>query len=304
MSNPLIDKIVVDRDRCGACGLCAEICHEQCIALVKEKGRKAAEVDHALCSTCTQCIAICPRQALSWDRVPALPYDRDRLPAAEQLAELLKQRRTIRRFQERPIDRARLAEIVGYGIYAPTNHYALRAIVVDDPAIMEALDRIVMRFARWMYNLFYRYRMVFNLVRAITPAVDAKGKVKLERGLASGRTFDTLPAALILVAGDRRILLAEASAQYALYNMILYAQAQGIGSRINGGMPLVLNQSRAAKGRLGLGKREHILAAVELGYPAVRFRNKVEGKTMGIEWNGGNPPGSPTPLAQGKEQQK
>ena len=31
---------------------------------------------------------------------------------------------------------------------------------------------------------------------------------------------------------------------------------------------------------------EHILAMVELGYPAVRFRNKVEGKTLSIAWNG------------------
>jgi len=279
--------IVVDRDRCGACGLCAEICHEHCIALVKENGGRSVQVDHALCSTCTQCIAICPRQALSWDRAPAVPYDWDRLPAAEQLDELFKQRRTIRRFDGRKIDRTLIAEIVGYGIYAPTNHYALRAIVVDDPAIMEALDGIVMRFVARVYDLLYRRRAVFNLVRTITPAINAKAKVKMEHGLAQGRTFDTLPAALVLVAGDRRVLLAVESAQYALYTMILYAQAKGIGSRINGGIPLVLDRSRAARERLGLGKREHILATVELGHPSVQFRNKVEGKKMSIEWNGG-----------------
>jgi ferredoxin len=277
--------IVVDREKCRGCGLCAGICHEQCIALVKENGGRAAEVDCALCSTCTQCIAICPRQALSWDSVPAVPYDRDRLPSAEQLAELFKQRRTVRRFQERAIDRALLAEIVHYGIYAPTNNYALRAIMVDDPALMEAIDGILMRFVRRIYNVCYRHKLVFNLLRAITPAVDAKGKVKLERGLEKGRTFDTLPAALVFVVGDRRILLSVESAQYALYTMILYVQVQGIGSRINGGIPLVLNRNRAIRKRLGLGKWEHILAAVELGYPAVRFKNKVEGKRMSIQWN-------------------
>ena len=29
------------------------------------------------------------------------------------------------------------------------------------------------------------------------------------------------------------------------------------------------------------------LGAFGLGYPAVRFRNKVEGKTLSIQWNGG-----------------
>jgi hypothetical protein len=68
--------------------------------------------------------------------------------------------------------------------------------------------------------------------------------------------------------------------------MILYAQAKGIGSRINGGVPLTLDRSKWARQRLELQKHEHILAALELGYPAVRFRNKVEGKTMSIVWNG------------------
>jgi nitroreductase len=80
--------------------------------------------------------------------------------------------------------------------------------------------------------------------------------------------------------------MSEASAQYALYNMILYAQARGIGSRINAGGPITLDRSRAARRRLGLERQEHILATLELGYPAVRFRNKVEGKTMPMAWNG------------------
>jgi hypothetical protein len=68
--------------------------------------------------------------------------------------------------------------------------------------------------------------------------------------------------------------------------MILYAQTKGIGSRINGGIPLTLGRSRRARQRLGLQRHERILAAVELGYPAVRFRNKVEGKHMRVSWNG------------------
>jgi len=35
----------------------------------------------------------------------------------------------------------------------------------------------------------------------------------------------------------------------------------------------------------GLQKQEHILGTLELGYPAVRFRNKVESKTMSIVWD-------------------
>ena len=278
--------IVVDKNKCIGCGQCARICHERCIALADGTGDAVAQIDHALCSTCTQCIAICPRQALSWDHVPPVAYEDGRLPSAEQLEELIKQRRTIRHFEQNGIDRALVEEIVGYGLYAPSNNYQLRAILVDDPATMEALDRIVLRFVSWIYKLFYRSEIVFNLVRAITPAMDPKDKVKMESDLERGRTYDTLPAAMVFIAGDRRIGLSEASAQYALYNMILYAQAKGIGSRLKGTGPIMLDRSRAAKKLLGLGKKEHILGTLELGYPAVRFRNKVEGKKMSIEWSG------------------
>ena len=278
--------IVVDEDKCIGCGLCARICHEQCIVLADGSGDTVAQIDHALCSTCTQCIAICPRQALSWDHVPPVAYEDGRLPSAEQLEELIKQRRTIRHFEQNGIDRALVEEIVGYGLYAPSNNYQLRAILVDDPATMEALDRIVLRFVSWIYKLFYRSEIVFNLVRAITPAMDPKDKVKMESDLERGRTYDTLPSAMVFIAGDRRIGLSEASAQYALYNMILYAQAKGIGSRLKGTGPIMLDRSKAARRLLRLRKNEHILGTLELGYPAVRFRNKVEGKAMNIQWNG------------------
>jgi nitroreductase/Pyruvate/2-oxoacid:ferredoxin oxidoreductase delta subunit len=278
--------ITVDRKKCRGCGLCADICHEQCIVLAARENGAVARINHALCSTCTQCIAICPQRALSWDHAEPVAYDDSRLPSPEALTELFKERRTVRYFKPRQIDRALVEEIVSFGIYAPTNNYALKAVVVDDPAIIEALDAVVMRFVRWIYGLFYRSELTFRVVSALTPAVDAKGRVKMARGLARGRASETLPAAIVFVVGDRRILMSEASAQYALYNMILYAQARGIGSRINAGGPISLDRSRVARSRLGLERREHILATLELGYPAVRFRNKVEGRAMPIVWNG------------------
>lgn len=273
--------ITIDIDRCNGCGSCARICHEECIALVDG----AASIDQELCSTCTQCVAVCPQQALSWDHVPPVAYDDSRLPSPEQLEELFKERRTIRFFKEDKIDRTILEEIVGYGVYAPTNNYALRAIVVDDRAIIEDLDRIILRFVSRIYNLFFRSRIMFNLLRRITPIVDPKDKVKMESTIERGSTFDDPPAAIVFVVGDRRIALSEASAQYALYNMILYAQAMGIGSRLKGTGQIVLDRDRAARERLALQRHEHILGTLELGYPAVRFRNKVEGKTLPIQWN-------------------
>jgi Fe-S-cluster-containing hydrogenase component 2 len=274
--------VIVDRERCTGCGQCARICHEQCIALVDG----TASVDHGLCSTCTQCIAVCPQQALSWNHASPIAFDESRLPSPEQLDELFRQRRTIRFFKEEKMDRTLLEEIVRYGILAPTNNYALRAIVVDDEEIMEELEQMVLRTVKRIYSVVFKPKIVFSLVRMITPSLDPKDKVKMEEALERGRTLPGNPAAAVFIVGDRRVALSEPSAQYALYNMILYAQARGIGSQLRGTGQIFLDKMRPARKRLGLAKHEHILGELLIGYPAVEFRNKVEGKRMSIEWVG------------------
>jgi hypothetical protein len=68
--------------------------------------------------------------------------------------------------------------------------------------------------------------------------------------------------------------------------MILYAQVKGIGSRISAAGVLTLDRNREVRKYLDLQRHEHILANLDLGYPMVRFRNKVEGKYMPVIWAG------------------
>jgi hypothetical protein len=83
------------------------------------------------------------------------------------------------------------------------------------------------------------------------------------------------------VVCDRRIAFSEASAQAALDHVTFYAQVRGVGSCLWGAGEIVLDRNRAARERLGLQRQEH------MGYPAVRFVNKVEGRTMRTQWVGG-----------------
>jgi nitroreductase/NAD-dependent dihydropyrimidine dehydrogenase PreA subunit len=279
--------VTMDVDKCIGCGSCVKICHEHCIALVDG----VARIDDTFCSTCAQCVAVCPQQALSWEGVPPTAYESARLPSAEQLDELFKERRTVRAFKGDAIDRALLSEIVNYAVYAPAHSRTLRAIVVDDPALIQSLDQAVMRFNERLYNLLYRPRLLRALIPRIAPQRAAeylKVQPKLERALEAGRAYPNPPAAFILLVDDRRTPLARESAQYALYNIALYAQARGIGCRNLVGNQMILNGSRAVCERLGLGRHERLYGTAGLGVPAVRFRSKVEGRTLPIQWNGGS----------------
>ncbi len=271
--------ITIDNDRCTRCGLCVKICHEHCIAL-----DDTLTIDYELCSTCTQCIAVCPEQALTWNHVGPIAFDQTRLPFPEQLDELFKERRTTRFFKKDKIDRSLLEEIVSYGIYAPTNNYNLRAVIVDNQETIQELDQTILQYVSKTYNLIFKPKTLFNLIRKITPALDPKDKVKMETALKHGRILLSPPAAIIFIIGDKRIALSNASAQYTLYNMILYAQTKGIGTRLWGAAEIYLDRNKTARRLLGLQKHEHILGALTLGYPSITFRNKVEGKTLPIQW--------------------
>jgi Fe-S-cluster-containing hydrogenase component 2 len=271
--------IVLDGERCTGCGLCATICHNRCV--VVSDGR--ARIDDALCDRCTQCVAVCPQRALSWNGVPPARVDETRLPSREQLDELFKARRSTRFFKGDRIERSLLQQIVDCGAYAPTNKHELGVVIVDDREMIEALERIVVQFNSRIYRLVFKPGLVFGLLRRIAPDVNPKVKAKLE-----GRRHDLFhPAAMVVVTGDARIALSEASAQAALGLMTLYAHVHGIGSCLWGAGKMILDRNREAREWLGLQGRARILGILLLGNPAVRFGNKVEGRTVPVVWNGG-----------------
>jgi NAD-dependent dihydropyrimidine dehydrogenase PreA subunit len=243
--------VVLEPDRCTACGLCVRICHQHCIHL----NGGGVVIGPELCSTCTQCIAVCPERALSWNHQAPERFDKFQLPSPRQLVELLRERRTIRFFAAEKMERNLIEEIVAMGVFAPTNNYAMRAIVVDDRAQIGELDRLVMKFVKRVYKILYCPKTIFALLRRLTSAFTPTDKAKMEHDISAGSTTRNA-AATVFIVGDRRIALSQDSAQYALYNMILYAHLPGIGTRLRGPGPIMLDRSAAARRMLGLGKHE------------------------------------------------
>lgn len=276
--------IQIDQAKCNGCGLCIRVCHEYCMQL--DNG--ILTIDHPYCSTCTQCIAVCPQLALSWDHIRPLPFEDSLYPRPEQLEELFKERRTIRDFRNKKIERSLLEEIAGYAVYAPTHDFNLRVIIIDDDAVISRVDALVLKLSSRLYRWLYKPRLTGLLLKWFTPEQETeylRAKPKLESALNRNAGLRSRPAAIIMVIGNKRVPLSLESAQYALYNVDLYAQAKGLGCRNLVGNQMILNRNRAFKRLLGLQKRERIYGTILLGYPAVRFRNKVLGKQLRIQWN-------------------
>jgi nitroreductase/NAD-dependent dihydropyrimidine dehydrogenase PreA subunit len=277
--------IKVDLEKCNGCGICVDICHEHCMVLENQK----VYIDTKFCSTCTQCIAICPQTALRWEHVQPELFQNDLLPSSEQMAELLKQRRTIRHFKEEKPDRQLLREIIDFGIYAPTHSHDFRVVVVDDPNRLNQIDCVLYLYNKKVYKYLFKPKLISFLIRLTSPAMQNeffRARPKLEASLKIGRGYACIPPVILFIVGLKRIPLSLESAQYILYNMDLYARTKGWGCRNLVGNQMFFNRSRSVRKLLGIKKNEQIYGTLGIGIPSIKFRNKVEGRAFDVQWSG------------------
>jgi len=189
--------ITIDQNKCNACGLCIQVCHEYCLSMEKEQ----LKVDYAYCSTCTQCVAICPRQAITWNGIPPEKFDKSRYPSPEQVRELFMQRRTIRDYTNRSIDRSLLEEVADMAVYAPTHNFDFRTVILDEVSIIDMIDNLIYKSVLRMYRWLYRPGILLSFLKRTLPVWEfelLKAKPKLEHAIQRQRGMKSKPAAGLL----------------------------------------------------------------------------------------------------------
>lgn len=123
--------IRVDSSKCMGCGQCAAICPTGNIQI---RGAKAEVLGN--CMNCGHCYAICPAQAVQMPPeagcVAQEQPDAARIEAADFL-QLVRSRRSIRKYKPRPVEGALLAEILEAGRYMATagNAQSVRYLVIQ-----------------------------------------------------------------------------------------------------------------------------------------------------------------------------
>jgi hypothetical protein len=70
--------------------------------------------------------------------------------------------------------------------------------------------------------------------------------------------------------------------------MTFYAHVKGIDNCLWSKGPIFMNDSPKARKLLGLKRQDRIFGVLFLGYPVMKYKNKVEGRVMPIQWVGEN----------------
>ncbi len=135
-------KFVVDEDKCVKCGLCSNDCP---LSLIKLDEYPKLRNDN-FCIECQHCFAVCPTGALSiLENDPQeLELAREAKVDSEEFAQLIKTRRSVRRYKNHNLDKDVLQKLCNDALYAPSakNCRTVHYTVVDNKDKMHEIRDI------------------------------------------------------------------------------------------------------------------------------------------------------------------
>ena len=241
----------IDEERCNGCGLCVAVCPSDTITMKEKK----AVVTGTESLNCGHCLAVCPTGAVQVASLdPALStfktFEADSawLPFGKgnirKLVNLMQSRRSCRNYQETPVPKDLLEDLVKTGISAPsgTNSQQRTFTILPDRSA-------VIHLARWIGDFYAKLNRTAENT-CLRKALKLLGKPELEHyfqnhyetireGLETWEEegkdllFHGAPAAIVVGSKKEASCPAE-DALLATQNMLLSTHAMGLGTCLIG----------------------------------------------------------------------
>jgi nitroreductase len=104
-------------------------------------------------------MAICPQGAISHSEFPSTTIRAiqfEQMPATEQVMTLLKTRRSIRAFRDKPVPKETIARIIDGGRFAPSGHnsQSTEFLVIQDKAVLNQVSAMVIEYLKFEIKRF------------------------------------------------------------------------------------------------------------------------------------------------------
>jgi len=280
--------VAIEHSLCTECGICTRRFQNYCIVA---DGKRPA-IRYELCNQCQRCISICPQQAIRMNGVAPRKIDAPLNLDPTTLEALMARRRSTKKFKKElvPWDLAR--EILLSAGYAPNQSKNISLLAIDHPRLIEEIDKKAVGFVKRWYRVMFSFKPLTWLISLFTSRAALEViRVKMEYDCEYRKHVvkDNAPMA-VLALGDPKTPVTEASAQYLMANIILMAEARGIGSCLMDSLRHTLNGDRSLRKILGIGKPMKVLAVLLLGYSDEKVLNVPQGYEIPIHRNQVGPP--------------
>jgi nitroreductase/NAD-dependent dihydropyrimidine dehydrogenase PreA subunit len=270
--------IEVDRKTCKGDGRCVEICPVQILRMNPEQRVPEFIPGGAdLCINCGHCFASCPHESIrlsSMSVEQAPPLDHAALPKSEQVELLLKGRRSIRLYKDKPVSKESVEKLLDIARYAPSgiNRQPVNWLVIMGKDKVRELSGSVIK---WMEELLKSKSSMAQSLR-FDRLVEGwnKGQDMICRGapcviIAYGLKDDPIAAQSCVISGEY---------------LEIAAFGLGFGACWDGYVSMAINMSEEVRKFIGISSRAQAGAAMMIGYakysyPRIPSRNPTQ-----IKW--------------------
>jgi nitroreductase len=220
-------------------------------------------------------VAVCPQDALDHQLVPVAdsPAIREDLAINEQQAvQFLRSRRSIRRFQNRPVEPEKIQRLIEVARYAPTagNSQLVEWLVVTDKS---HIQKIAAQTINWIRQVIKdpRVTAAAPYFTVILAAWDAGNDSVLRNA-----------PALVVASAPKEAMNGTVDLTLALSYFELMAPATGLGTCWAGLLQGAMLNSPAIKAAMGMPESHPHHYPMMLGYPDVKYHRLPERKAPKI----------------------
>ena len=254
--------VTVDPIKCTRCHLCVK----DCLAGLLTPDRNGVpfmppELEK-VCINCQHCLAICPSEALVCNgKTPQMCSVAGNLPEVEQMANLLKMRRSVRYYKDENIAPEIMEKLKASLAWSPTgcNDHRLIFHIVEDKKDME--------FFRKNTNKMLRFLVKSGILKLLFPRVKRYLSAILE---GKDVIYRNAPH-MIVCSAPEKSPCKEADPWIALSYFDLYLQSFGLGSCWCGFAVRALKHNSLLRARLNLPKGYKVRSVLLFGIPAVKY---------------------------------
>lgn len=251
--------LTVNKETCTKCGICAVPCR---MIYFKEGSypRQVPGTDE-FCMRCGHCVGLCPTGSLKHKEMPETPAIEKKLEISfEQCSQLIKSRRSIREYRDKPVPKEEFERIIDVARYAPTGHnmQGVRWLVVNERKKIREITTIG---AEWLRSLMKSSPQFAQLFAGIIERIDAGEEVFLQGA-----------PAVVLTYSEKNNPIAAVDCVIALSYFDLAAKKAGFGTCWAGFMMMAAANYPDMIKAIALPEGFTPHGALMVGYPKYKYQ--------------------------------
>lgn len=269
----------VNKEKCIGCSQCVKDCPVSTISLKDNK----ADINNDRCLKCGHCIAICPVEAVSTDdynMTDVKPYEKESFTVeSENLLNLIKFRRSVRKFKNKEVEKEKLSKIIEAGRFTQTstNSQDVSYIVLTEK-LSEfknlAYESLKRKGEYILSNMTPETEYLRRYAELWVHMYDAYKKDPI----ANDRLFFNAPSAIFVVSKT------PLNGGLASANMANMVETLGLGTFFSGFSAIAVQDNKELMEFLGLSDSKHLISCLVIGYPDVKYRRTTPRKEAVVNW--------------------